>query len=352
MKNTEEFHDRHEAFTDKACNDEGLLPDRYVFVLTNLCNLRCPFCFQEKNILEQRMNLEDWLGLVEQIPDYGRITLTGGEPLLFKGFRRLFSTIAERVDCNIITNGTLLTEELIDFLLSFEKFRVLSISIDNIGNTLRRISEEQWSTIERMTRYFVQQRNTIQSSCILDVKTLILDENAGDLSKIHRYCMEHLGSDHQVFQFLKGSHIQHADHMFSFEEITEKSAPYVYKKFDLIKSELEKIRKYNLQSGRTAFLHPKLASLTSATELPDIDYINAADYTPDAFQPCRFPWSSIHINFDGTVFPCLAVSMGNVKTMPLSDIINGKPFFRFRNLIKEQGTVEACARCGWLRPSK
>ena len=94
------FHNKHEQFTEKAYADPSLLPDRYVFILTNACNLRCPFCFQEKGRQVDQMEMEDWLQVVRQIPDYARITLTGGEPLLFKDFKKLFAIIAEQFDCN------------------------------------------------------------------------------------------------------------------------------------------------------------------------------------------------------------------------------------------------------------
>ena len=59
---------------------------------------------------------------------------------------------------------------------------------------------------------------------------------------------------------------------------------------------------------------------------------------------------SVHINVDGTVFPCLAVSMGNIQDNNITDIIMGDEFKKFKKVLKENGTVEACNRCGWLQP--
>ena len=53
----------------------------------------------------------------------------------------------EKFEVNIITNGILLTEELIDFMLQFENFKVLSVSIDNRNNSIRKIAnlkEKNW----------------------------------------------------------------------------------------------------------------------------------------------------------------------------------------------------------------
>ncbi|MCP4606634.1 MAG: radical SAM protein [Proteobacteria bacterium] len=349
-RNNQTFHNKHELYTDKAYNTPGLPPDRYVFILTNLCNLRCDFCFQSRKKHKNSMEADEWIQLLDQIPKGSRITLTGGEPLLFSGFLEIFKKIVKRFDCNIISNGVLLGEETIELLLSFPNFKVLSIAIDNIGNTVRDMDQKKWVHVKGMMRHFTKRRDELGSDCVLESKTLILDENAGDLGNIRKCCVEELSCDHQSFQFLKGSPIQHADHMFPIEEIVKKSKADVYKNFNVITEELDRIREYNLLTGKPAFLHPKVASLTSQEPLPKIDYMNSSEYDPERFLPCKFPWSSVHINCTGDVFPCLAVCLGNVRTRSLQEIIDGDISSRFRELIRAKGTINACNRCGWLRP--
>ncbi len=350
-KRKEVFHLKHEVLTEVIYRLPYMLPDRYTFVLTNLCNLTCYFCFQKKDLREDRMSLEDWLDLAKQLPSYARVTLTGGEPLMFYGFDQIFSYVAKHFDCNMISNGLLLNEKKIDFLLSFPKFRVLSISVDDIGNKSRGVNEKQWERTENMMRYFVEKRTRLNSNCVLEAKTVVLDDNAEDLFVIHKYCVEDLHCDHHSFQFLKGSPTQHADYMFPFDDIVKKSHAPVYQKFDTIKEQLEKVKEYNLRTGKTAFLHPKIASLNIKKSLPNIDYLNEREFIKDNYHPCKFPWSSVHINVDGNLFPCMAVSMGNVKETSLAEIIHGKDFIRFKDLIRREGTVEGCNRCGWLRPT-
>ena len=106
--NAEFLHKKHELLTEKIYNTPGMLPNRYVYILTNKCNLNCSFCFLERNSLSDSMKTKDWISLSNQLPDYARVTITGGEPLLFNGFKEVFSSIAEKYDCNIITNGILL----------------------------------------------------------------------------------------------------------------------------------------------------------------------------------------------------------------------------------------------------
>ncbi|MDY6856468.1 MAG: radical SAM protein [Thermodesulfobacteriota bacterium] len=346
----EDFHNRHEEMALKAYETPGMFPHRYVFILTNRCNLNCSFCFQKKRSDKKSMDADDWYTLLNQLPQYARVTMTGGEPLLYDSFIDVFTRVAEKFTCNIITNGILLNKNLIDYILSFKNFRVLSISIDNIGNTIRNVKKRDWDNLEEMMRYFVVKRDQLHPECILDVKTLILDENAKELFAIHQYCMEQLNCNSHSLQFTKGSPIQHADHMFTIDDIVKKSKAPVIKQFKTVKSELEKIRDYNVRSGKRAFLHPKIASLNSEERLPDIEYINNSEHVASCFQPCIFPWSSVHINSDGHLFPCLAVSMGNVKNTSLKDIISGEIATQFKNIIRSSGTIEGCNRCGWLRP--
>ena len=56
------------------------------------------------------------------------------------------------------------------------------------------------------------------------------------------------------------------------------------------------------------------------------------------------------MNVDGSLFPCMAIRMGNVKETSLTEIMNGPAYTEFRTMMLREGTVEGCNRCGWLRP--
>ena len=116
------------------------------------------------------MTAEDWIKLADQLPKGSRVTLTGGEPIVIKDFRKIFDHVASKFECNMITNGLLLTEDLIDFMLKYKNFKVLSISIDNENNALRKqdnIKEEKcdqkWRHVEKMMLYFQKKKKRTQS---------------------------------------------------------------------------------------------------------------------------------------------------------------------------------------------
>ena len=350
-------------YRKEAYKLDNVMPKRYCLVLTNLCNLACDFCYQIRTKQKNSLNSQDWINLIKDIPENSRVTLTGGEPLVFKNFKEVFLETTKRHECNLICNGLLLSEEIIDLLLSQKNFKVLSISIDNRKNTIRKSAnvnekkwDEKWAHAEKMMLYFQKRKHELgHPSCVLDSKTVVLDENANDLLDIHKYCIEELKCDTHSFQFLKGSPILGCDYMYKFDDIFDKSKAYKYKNWNKIKDQLNLVKKYNFKNKAAGFLHPKVDELVGDEKPLDdskMDLLNEEEHKKEKFLPCAQPWSSVHINVDGTVFPCLAISVGNVKEKNIKDIIFGETLKKFKKILKKDGTVEACNRCGWLQKNE
>ena len=210
-------------------------------------------------------------------------------------------------------------------MLSSKNFKVLSISIDNRKNTIRKLAnvnekkwDEKWSHAENMMIYFQKRKKKElnHESCILDAKTCVLDENAEDLLDIHKYCVEDLGCDTHSYQFLKGSPILGCDYMYKFDDIFNKSQAYEYKNWSKIKNQFNLIKKYNFETKKVAFMKPKVGDLigdNSPIDEKKFDVLNSPEHKKENFKACAQPWASVHVNNDGNVFPCLAVSMGNIK---------------------------------------
>jgi len=343
------FHLKHESFTDLAYQDGNILPDRYVFVLTNQCNLRCHFCFQDKEKSSTNLTTEQWLDFIEELPDYSRVTFTGGEPFLYEGFETIFKKVAEKFPCNVISNGLLLTDEIINLLLSYDNFKVLSISLEDRYNKNRGVSIKKWEQTEKQIKKFVELKRLKSSNTILDIKTVILDDNADSLFDMYSYAKNELECDTHAFQFLKGSPLQHSDKMYDESVMFEKTLAYKYKKFETI---IEQLKKIALLNPENRFVHPKLLHISIQEDFLTSHILNEQSLDKDLYQKCKFPWSSVHINYDGSLYPCISISMGNIKELSLKEIIFGEKFMIFKKLIKEEGLVEACNRCGWLRLKK
>lgn len=348
------FHARHEELTELIYNGVLMLPSRYVFVLTLMCNMNCSFCPQEHRISKNDLSFEQWNAIIEQLPPYARVTLTGGEPLLYKNFKEIFHTIALKFDTNCITNGSLLTPSIIDFILSYEKFKVLSISIDTIKNTNRQYTYKQWKNLIDGIQYFHKKRKELSHNAILDIKTVVCDENVFSLHTLYTYIKNEIKPDTHAFQFLKGSPLQHASQMVSFDKIFVVDEAPVLKDFKRVFEGLHNIKNTLVQEKGKVFLHPPMFSIDMLpSDCNDFGYfLNSTTFDKNDFEPCKFPWSSMHINPNGDVFPCLAVCMGNLGKNTLEEIIHGDNVKHFRKAMTENGLLPSCNRCGWLRKSK
>ena len=348
------YYKRQVDYAKLAFQKDNLMPRRYVLVLTNLCNLKCSFCFQERKKRDDRMHTEDWLKVIEQIPKNSRITLTGGDPFMFKDFETIFSKANEFSETNMITNGLLLTNQKIDKLLEEDNFKVLAFSIDTIGNVNRDVTKPQWEKLLKQIERFNHLKEKNNKKTALDVKTVILEENIDDLFEIHKMATETMKADTHSFMLLKGAEIQHSDLMFDFEQIDKKTDAYEYKKFDKLIDQLNRIKEYDYKYGYKSYLHPTLANFDSHEKFTkeNLAHLNSKNHDAKHFSTCYSPWGCVYINVDGSLFPCMAVAMGNVKTTPLSEIIFSDKFKKFKDIIRQKGTINGCNRCGYLKPKE
>lgn len=111
-----------------------LPPEHVYFSLTSRCNLRCKMCSVAGNGAYE-MPLEEVCAVIRQIKDLGvrHLILSGGEALLRPDLKRIISFAVssgiEMVD--VITNGTLLNEEIITFFVE-EGLNHLTVSLDGL----------------------------------------------------------------------------------------------------------------------------------------------------------------------------------------------------------------------------
>jgi radical SAM protein with 4Fe4S-binding SPASM domain len=108
--------------------------------LTNHCNLRCVHCYMpiqagadDETVKE--LSTAQWINLIDEITEAGCLYLliTGGEPLLRKDFRRIYSYAKEKgLLVAVFTNGTLITEEVIKL---FKELPPRAVEISLYGAT-------------------------------------------------------------------------------------------------------------------------------------------------------------------------------------------------------------------------
>lgn len=100
--------------------------------LLPLCNMNCDMCYirLSRGEMEQKGRLrttDEWLELARQMEQAGvlYLLLTGGEPLLFPDFRRLYLGLKQMgIIVTINTNATLIDEEWAEFFGTYKPRRI------------------------------------------------------------------------------------------------------------------------------------------------------------------------------------------------------------------------------------
>lgn len=103
--------------------------------ITNRCNLRCKYCyhFSSPGDVSEDLPKAEWLEFFEELNRCAvmNVTLAGGEPFFRKDLRDLIEGIVgNRMRFNILSNGTLITDDMAEFLSSTGRCDGVQVSID------------------------------------------------------------------------------------------------------------------------------------------------------------------------------------------------------------------------------
>lgn len=128
-------------------NESRIEPNILIIEVTNACNFRCEYCIFSGNYENHRTHGTEIIGLsqcdkivefINKTPSIDYVTFYGGEPLLaYERIQYIVDNIKlENVHFSFTTNGSLLNEEIIDYLIK-NQFNVV-LSFDGINQTLHR----------------------------------------------------------------------------------------------------------------------------------------------------------------------------------------------------------------------
>lgn len=138
--------------------------------LTERCNLRCFYCMPEEGVAlrekQEFMSAEETLFIAKKFVQFGvnKIRLTGGEPLIKKGFDFLIKELSQLpVEIGITTNAVILDKYI--ELLKATGVRKLNISLDSL-------QEDRMNKISRRD-YFKRIMNNIEMAIAEDFEVKI-----------------------------------------------------------------------------------------------------------------------------------------------------------------------------------
>ena len=166
------------ALVNKA--QERRVPLSGTFELLPMCNMRCRMCYiQHTMSVKELLPADFWIELYKQAIDEGMlfVLLTGGEPLIYPEFERLYERLVQLpVYICLNTNGTLLDRERVKWLAKHPPRRV------NIS--LYGTSDETYDRLCGNPKGFTQVKQAFdllkEYGISFKMNSVLVPENVGD----------------------------------------------------------------------------------------------------------------------------------------------------------------------------
>lgn len=163
------------------------MPLKVQIQATKKCNLRCVTCAVAKDETRDRLSFQNLVEIISLLADCGVLNLewSGGEPFLRKNFPDLVEHASKvGLSQNILTNGTLLTEENVEIVR--KNFFRMQISLDGVGDTFNQIvGRNLWDRFAKAVSLAVKK----EAKDII-AATVLQKSNVESIDDIINFCSE------------------------------------------------------------------------------------------------------------------------------------------------------------------
>ena len=322
-------------------------PLQMVLELTYRCNLHCPMCYQRRQ--EQQLGvgrgkkqgelgLEEIKKIINQTPRWALIIFTGGEPFVRKDVLAILEYASRERRCHIVTNGTLITDEVAEALVGMGLLSVgISIEGDEEVHDSIRGAGTFGKAVGAMKRIRQFRAKAKKRFPLLNIKTTITASNVGSLVKIVDLGSE-VGADYCSLQIMNTSLCT--------------SGMYFHGTFDAYLAPPPRIDDFDLDlldaqlKAAVSRAAEKEVTLRFSPALSHGQILAHYGNTLDVRQfECTALWSGINVSAYGDVYPCLNYRIGNLQEHSLKELWNGERYRNFRKAILEKGLFPGCRGC-------
>jgi len=325
---------------------------------TNKCNLRCVMChfaLPETRLEKVIQWSDEHIEMLERdiLPHVRRAILSAGtEPLMWKGFPRLLEAVRRSgvPESEMITNGTLLTDELAELIVAAGITRV-QISVDGatkeIFESIRVGAnfEEVLASIDRLND---AKRRLGSEVPHLQLNATLSARNIDELDDILRLAKRH------------GVRYIDMRHAVVLPGLDMEKDSLVHEK-ERSNAAMQRAGELAHELGLEVVCIPEAFSLSVPEPVPEPDSytIPAAEPEPSGDYPhldqlpakpaCDYPWRQFHVRPDRSVVPCCFwytdEPLGNLDDDSFEDIWHGEGYRRLRWQMLTGNLGPNCAAC-------
>ncbi len=312
--------------------------------ITNACNLRCSYCYHFTGPGDKDHDLpkEAWLDFFEELNRCAvmSVTLGGGEPFLRKDLGELIEGIVRnRMRFSILSNGTLITEDMARFLASTGRCDSVQVSIDGAGPETHEACRGKGNFTRAVEGLQALQAGGVRVS----VRVTIHKHNVGDLEAIARFLLEELG--------LPGFSTNAASYLGLCRENGEQVQLSTEERSLAMESLMDLNRKYRGCIGAQA---GPLADARMWTEMERSRKEGEVSVAGRGhLQACGGVMTKMAVRADGVMVPCTQMShieLGRINRDSLLEVWRGHPqLLRLRERSETPlGDFTFCKGCDYI----
>lgn len=267
--------------------------------ITNRCNLRCTYCshFTSAGDVGQDLPKEEWLTFFEELKHCAvmDVTLQGAEPFYREDLKEIIQGIIHnRMRFTILSNGTLITDEMAVFLAFTGRCDGVQISIDGSTSKAHDACRGEGNFLRALGGIKILQKHGVP----VGVRVTIHKHNLKDLEGIARLLLEDLG----LPSFSTNS--------VSFMGLCRYHVDEVQLNVEDRSHAMETLLKLNKKyHGRISGSAGPLAEAQVWLEMQEALY-DGRESMPGGgiLSACNGPMSKIAIRSDGAMIPCIQMS--------------------------------------------
>ncbi len=313
--------------------------------VTDRCNLRCTHCYQEEYSGSNELDIDGLKQIADEIirtlsiwNKKGDIAITGGEPLVKRETFPLISYLEaadEVASLDILTNGTLVDETVVERIRVLQKIRCVQISLDGASAGSNDAIRGKGTFEKALAGVRLLRRSGISVNIMFTLQR----RNMGDIPSIIDLAVAEGISSLTIERFVPtGSGAKIRDELLTPEEIK--------RTFGYISERAEKNRDGLTSISRS---RPLWAMCNRGSNDKDIPSKDAAGGI------CSIGLDGLCILPDATVLPCrrLPIPIGNLKNDSLLKIWHTSDLLweiaDKRNLKGKCNSCEYINRCSGCR---
>jgi SynChlorMet cassette radical SAM/SPASM protein ScmE len=169
-------------------------PKKIDIDITNGCNLRCRYCYHFESAGDAGKDLPaaEWLLFFEELNRCAvtEVTLAGGEPFIRQDLKEIIrGIIRNRMRFGILSNGTLIDDDMADFLASTKRCNYVQVSIDGSMPESHDAMRGNGSFAKAVDGLMTLRRNGVRAA----VRVTIHRKNVQDLEGVAKLLLEDIG---------------------------------------------------------------------------------------------------------------------------------------------------------------